>query len=397
VCDIQRLEHVVSTYYPGLFPAVKAGLALFAMMALEGRTKPRALIFEGLSGYGKSAAVQMFFPFEGGLLRDFAYRCDKFTPKSFVSHSAQTDRLALRRQVDLLPELENKVLLTKELAPIFRGREENLKENFAILIAVLDGQGFTSHSGVHGKRGYEKRMIFNWLGATTPLPPETHRLMYQLGTRLLFCDVPSIPLSDEELLAYAEREDSSNAEVECQEAVNSFLLGFFENYALNSIPADAITIPKELNSMIARWANFLTRARAGIKYEKEGKVWKPVAANPPEGPYKVIDAFKEFARAHALIDGRNEVVPDDLELVAHIAISSIPGHLRPIIRRLRCVGCVSSSEVERISFVSRPTARVYLEELALLGIVKLSKGSPQSNAPHSATLASDFRWLLRQP
>ena len=70
--------------------------------------------------------------------------------------------------MDSLPQLANKVLVTKELTPIFRGREDELKENFATLTAVLDGKGFTSNSGVQRKRGYEQSIVFNWLGATTP-------------------------------------------------------------------------------------------------------------------------------------------------------------------------------------------------------------------------------------
>ena len=84
---IEDLERIVKPRYPGLFHAVKAGLALVAILALEGRTKPRALIYESLSGYGKSAVVQMFFPCQDAL-RSIVHRCDKFTPKSFVSHAA---------------------------------------------------------------------------------------------------------------------------------------------------------------------------------------------------------------------------------------------------------------------------------------------------------------------
>jgi hypothetical protein len=368
-------------------------------MSLEGRTKPRPLIYEGLSGFGKSAVVQMFFPVSGRRLRHYALRCDKFTPKSFVSHAANI-RKDLLRQNDLLPALKGKVLLTKELAPLFRGREEELKENFATLIAVLDGKGFTSYSGVHGKRGYEEEILFNWLGATTPLPPETYRLMYQLGTRLLFYEVCSASPTHNELLKYAKKEEASTAELECQEAVNEFLIQFFDVYEPNSVPAECITFPGEFLRELTSWAQFVARTRAGIKYEKDGHThkWSPVAANPPEGPYKLIDAFKELARGHVLIHGRDTITSEDLELVAHIAISSIPGNLRPIIRRLRRAARVSSAEVEILCNVSRPTARVLLEELALLGIVTLSKGSSQTNAPHHATLTREYGWLrLVQP
>lgn len=183
-CSLERVKRLVRAHYNGLLPAVECGLAVFGTMPLSGRTRPLSVIFETTSGYGKSAVTQMFFPLAGTGLDKYAYRCDKFTPKAFVSHAANVSKDKLS-EIDLLPQLRNKVLVTKELAPIFRGRDDELKETFSILIAVLDGKGFSSNSGVQGKRGYEENIVFNWLGATTPLRRDTHRLMYQLGTSVV--------------------------------------------------------------------------------------------------------------------------------------------------------------------------------------------------------------------
>ena len=189
-----HVAKAVGKYYPALASSVDACLAVFGSMALGGRTKPLSLIFETPSGFGKTAILQMVSPGEhypGAVgFEQYAYRGDKFTPKSFVTHAANVKKSELA-EMDLLPKLQGKVLVTKELAPIFRGRMEELQENFSILISVLDGQGFTSDTGMQGRRGYQKQMIFNWVGATTPLPLATHQLMSQLGTRLLFYEVPA--------------------------------------------------------------------------------------------------------------------------------------------------------------------------------------------------------------
>jgi hypothetical protein len=102
-------------------------------------------------------------------LEEYIIRSDKYTPKSFVTHAANRKKEELE-DIDLLPKLRDKILITKELAPILRGRETEMQENFSILISVLDGKGFTSHSGSQGTRGYKEAIVFNWLGATTPLP-----------------------------------------------------------------------------------------------------------------------------------------------------------------------------------------------------------------------------------
>jgi hypothetical protein len=123
---------------------------------------------------------------------------------------------------------------------------------------------------------------------------------------------------------------------------------------------------KQLLKRLVRWATLLVAGRAEIKYEKDYNGWDPVSAAQPEGAWKVIDHFKDLARGHALIDGRKKIKEADLELIAHVAISALPGQIRPVIRRLRDADCVTSSECEALCGVSRPTARNRLRELELL-------------------------------
>lgn len=88
-----------------------------------------------------------------------------------------------------------------------------------------------------------------------------------------------------------------------------------------------------------------------------------------------------------------EVDETDMALIGEVAISSIPGHLRPIIRALRTSETVNTKEAVRLCNVSETTARRYLGELSLLGIAALTKGSPRTNLPSKITLAPESRWL----
>ena len=375
--NIDYVDSFVKHHYPNLLGSVHACLSVFGSMALKGRTKPLSLIFETASGCGKTATLQMVFPI-GDVLKNFVYRSDKFTPKAFVSHAANVTADELRG-IDLLPKLENKVLVTKELAPILRGREDELKENFSTLISVLDGKGFTSDTGMRGQRGYDRPLLFNWIGATTPLPASTHRMMAQLGTRLLFFEVPAIPPTEDELLAYALREESGTAENECQAAVNRFLEDFFSRHPVGSVDANDVPISTERLRTMVRWANLLVHGRAEVKFDEDSG--EAVAVGTPEGPFKVILYFKDLARGHALIDGRTEVTDDDIDLIGEVALSSLPGHLRPIVRELRRTGTADSTTCTKLCQCSRPTVRKYFRELTLLGIATIAKGSPQSNNP----------------
>ena len=75
-----------------------------------------------------------------------AYYTHYFTPRSIVSHNTSLSEQVLRDKVDMLPQIKNKFLLTPELGPIFSAKEEDLKQMFAILSAVLDGKGYQSNS-----------------------------------------------------------------------------------------------------------------------------------------------------------------------------------------------------------------------------------------------------------
>jgi len=380
---------IVESYYAALVPALTACLAVVASLALKGRTLPLSLILEGFSGYGKTAVLQMFFALA---LELFIYRSDKFSPKSFVSHAANVKRQDLAK-IDLLPRLKDKTLVTKELAPLFRGRDDELTETFAQLCTVLDGKGLTTDSGMQGQRGYKKYIVFNWLGATTPVPPETHGLMYQLGTRLLFFEVASIQPTRAELFEYMQRDRSNEAEQESKKAVTFLLLEFFRHHPVSSVEPDSIVIPENFLMELACWAELLAAGRAKIIYERSNGTAIPIAANPPEAAFKISNYFMLLARGSALIQGRKQVEASDVDMVAHIAISSIPGYLRPIIRLFKKTARVDSTTAASVCGVSQPTSRKYLKELSLLGFGTLRKGDVKTNTPDTLTRAAAYSWL----
>jgi hypothetical protein len=391
-----QVENIVDYYYPALVKPVKACLGVCGSMGLANRTRPLSLMLETPSGYGKTTVLEMFLP-RGPQdpLGRYIYRSDKFTPKAFVTHAANRTAEELAKQ-DLLPKLHKKVFVTKELATIFRGREADLIENFSVLISVLDGMGFTSDTGMRGQRGYHERIMFNWLGATTPLPPAVHRLMSQLGTRLLFYEVDATFPTEEELCEYAQQDEAGEAGPICHLAVSDFLLGFFARHPIESVQRDSIHLSQEHANQIARWARFIAQGRAEVKYEKDDNDWRPIAAAKPEAPYKIVDYLKDLARGHALIEERDQISEPDLDLIAHIAISSLPGHLRPIVRLLGVNEWLDISACMGACKVGRKTARRYMKELELLKIAAVGKGSPKTNEPDTVSLTSEFSWVKQQ-
>jgi hypothetical protein len=385
-------DSIINHYYHGLAPSVRAYLAVFGAMSLGGRTKPLSLIFETPSGYGKTAVLQMAFAEQGSRMAKYVYRSDCFTPKSFVSHAANVSAAELE-SIDMLPKLKDRVLITKELAPIFRGRQDELTSNFSMLISVLDGKGFVSNSGSRGERGYHGSIVFNWVGATTPIPAETHQLMAQLGTRFLFYEVPAHLPTEADLLVFLDSEHSAHeAEKKCNEAVQNFVCQFFERHPLGTIDKGAIEFPDAYKIQLVRLAKLLTQGRAKLRYEKVGAEYEAVSADPPEAPYRALQSLKELAFGHALISGRFEITLDDLGLVRDVALSSVPGHLRPIIKALTSSESVDTATCRSLCGVSSPTARKRFRELELLGLADPIP-APASNESNQIALADQYSWL----
>jgi len=390
---LQKLEATVLSHYgPELWMALKAGLAVFGSLSLKDRAHPLALIFEGGSGRGKSLVINMCAP-DREEAKQFAYRLDSFTPKAFVSHAANVSQHRIK-QIDLLPKIAGKTLLTKELAPIFRGRDDELRANFATLTAVLDGKGHISASGVHGTRGYEGRYVFNWLGGTTPIPTRTDAIMAQLGNRLLRYEIVGKEQSEDELTAFAQSYEAVTREDECRNQANDFLCQHFESHPLSSVDPREIILPKEAATELARLALLIAHGR--VEVEVVTIPWlgeREFVAGESEGPQRVILLLRTLAQGLVLINGRSEVGQAELETIRHVAFSSIPRNRRNILRAvLTCGGELTSTEAEGHLGISRPTAREWMQELAATGIVKLLDQS--GNEPEKVVLGAKWSWLL---
>jgi len=158
----QVAEVVRKHYGEDIWQAVKIGLAVVLSLSLTGRDNCVVLVYEGASGQRKSITIRLLMSDRDSTAR-YLIRIDDFTPASFVSHAANRKASRLQ-QIDLLPRVKDKVMLTKELAPLFRDDEKELRQNFARLTSVLDGNGYVTASDSHGRRGYQGQYLFNWLG-----------------------------------------------------------------------------------------------------------------------------------------------------------------------------------------------------------------------------------------
>jgi hypothetical protein len=387
-------QTIVGAYGEELWTAIKTGIAVIGSLSFRGIANPISLLYEGGSGRGKSTIINVLNP-DRADTKKFVYRLDNFTPKSFVSHAANVPKGDIEK-IDILPQLRDKTLLVKELAPIFRGREDELRANFSVLTSVLDGKGHVSASGVHGRRGYEGSYVFNWLGATTPIPAKTDAIMAQLGNRILRYEIVGTEPSEEDLMKFAEKFEPEAQEERCQDVANEFLTAHFVWCPPRSIDPESIAMDSHLLLEIVRLAKLIAHGRIEVNrippafgFSSTEEEFIPSKA---EGPFRIILYLRTIAQALALVEGRNEVSTEDVEIIRLIAFSTINFTRREVLREvLFAGGILTSNMLENRLGVSRPTARSRMREFAATGIVTWSQSD--GNRGDSITLANEWKWL----
>lgn len=361
--SVDTVRGVISGYFPHLWPAVEAGLSTCATLLLSDNANPVALIYVGPPSAGKTTVVSMF---EGATFKgqDICYRSDKFTTASFVSQAAQVPGQDLSK-VDLLPRIKHKVLLTPELSTIFRGKQDELAERFSTLTRILDGQGYTTDSGTHGKRGYTGDYLFAWLGATTPFDPIVWKVMAQLGSRMFFLvmDAAAEPTVEDLVSANLQPVVYEEGISQCRAVIRPFLDALFTSHGgIKGMHWKPEENPPDVLTNIAQCAKLLAVLRT--PYERDN-------TSLPESPHRANAVLYNLARGHALICGRTQLAIEDLPTVAQVTLSSIPYRRRAVLQLMAEHGGtpVTVSQVEKATNVTRHTAEEIMYEMEALSLM----------------------------
>ena len=355
----------------------------------------------------------------------YSYYTDKFTAKSFVSHSATVakDKLV---EIDMLPRIKDKILLTPELSPIFTGKEEDIKEQFGIITKVLDGKGYESDSGVHGKRGYYGKYMFTWIGAAVDIPHSVYKFLSTIGFKIYFLRLPRIEISEDELVEQTTAEKPFSEKIrEIEELLLDYLNWFeicpisigFQN--LTKIEWDKSKDDKNAIRIIARLAILLARLRGNIYVYKtsdrddllipidntntnnnttivnysEGFIHSiPIIENPSRANQQLYN----LARGHALSHGRNYITKVDISLVIKVVLST--GSIeRVLILDLLIAhqGSLTTSQIITSMNIANNTAKRTMTEFKGLELVTMERTNPtKSNSEYKIRLNPKFSWFL---
>jgi hypothetical protein len=139
--NFEQWQAVISDSFPAYTRPAEICASVFAQLLLNDVANPFALCLVDVPSSGKTITLN-FFDVPG-----LAYTSDSFTPASFVSHASNVKREELAR-VDLLPRIRYRVMIVRDLAPIFGAKEDELLKTMGILTRALDGEGLRIDSGV---------------------------------------------------------------------------------------------------------------------------------------------------------------------------------------------------------------------------------------------------------
>lgn len=390
----EEWKYVIEKNFPELMFPAELCASIVSQILVHEIANPFAMVLIGVPSGGKTICLNFFDAIE-----ELTYATDKFTPASFVSNASNVAREKLS-DIDLLPRIKNKAFLIRDLATLFSKREDDLNECLGILTRVLDGEGLSTDTGIHGRRNITGEYVFMMIAASTPMPGRIWKMMGSLGSRLFFYSMKSKEKNVDELVQQNKNTAFKEKERECRIATRNLL------YTLWKENEEGITWNRDGDSdavlgTIARCAKLLAKLRGVVSVWKDNKYGQDdnfeFTPQNIENPDRLNVLFYNLCRGHAVAVGRKQVNEDDLRLVIELAIDSAPPIRTRLFREIiNHGGKMTTTQVEMRLNCSKPIALKEMKTLEALGVCKLihspngSVGKPEIRIEFQ----TDFEWFL---
>ena len=120
------LQNIVNRYYPDMWESLKFTIGVKTILNIEDISTPFIGIILGPPGTSKTLGVTRL---DDWLETD---RTDDFTPASLVTHSAALTHKDIA-DVDMLPQIQDKMLSTPELSPLFTAPDDEIRAQFGLI------------------------------------------------------------------------------------------------------------------------------------------------------------------------------------------------------------------------------------------------------------------------
>lgn len=391
--SIKMIKDVISKEFPTLREPVEVALTVVGAGLLQDLPHCIGLIYQDQPSSSKTTVLDIL----GN--EDPIHNEPNFTPASFVSQYAGKSKQELD-QTDLLPRIQHKILVTKEMAGFFGQRYEDLTANIAALTEIFDGRGYQRSSGVHGQRGYQGDYRFCMLGATTPLEHRVWQVLGKLGSRWVFYRMPreevtAQTLANEMAGGYRDKIDR------CKKEIGAFIqqlwqqYGGFAGFSWNLRDND-YNLQRTLGTMAIKVCGW-----RGLQLRQDSEGYNPALQ---EVPRRLSHTLYALARGHALLHSRTQLEYEDVEFVSHIAYASMPEDRARIFQYLweregdpETVKDLLPLTIQRTAKLlgcTFPTAQKVIEELIALGVIVQKDTNRERTFHFSSSSEISIRGLL---
>ena len=394
------LKQTADDNFPGLWFSLEFQLSIKTILNIKNCTLPFIGIILGRPGSQKTLGIEL------KRKERFTYYTDSFSAKAFVSHRPAVSREQLEA-IDMLPKIKNKLFLTPELSPTFGKNEDDLKEIISIITRIADGHGYKSDSGAHGGRGYTGEWMFTWIGAAVDIPHSVHKLLSNLGPKIYFYRIPKITKSEKDYLSQLKGDDFAIKFKKVQEAETDYWRIF------DSAPE--LILEESSNLLKMQWDQERDDDNALRAIIKLGILLGPLRAYAPtwgtkdtqgtdyayaipkvEEPDRAIEQLRNLARGHALSQGRNYIMMEDVPITIKTVLSTASIERVNILDLLLAYGgTLTTSQIRIIIKLHKHVAHRTMAELKAVGLVDLDEGQ-HSNSEKKITLEQDFNWFLQE-
>lgn len=385
--DILKVREVVERNFPNYWEVTEIIMSVIMQLRIASIKKPFGLTLIGRASCGKSTILSFFSEKDAWI-----YRTDKFTPASFVSNMANVETSKLDK-IDLLPMIRDKAMIVSDMAPLLHGRLENISESFSILTRVLDGDGYITNTGTHGRRGYDDGLKFMFISASTPFSRDVLKSIGAMGQRIFFFNLhEQAPFSVDRMIDDLLSESTYDDKVaEVRATISAF---FSELFSADKVHFEKHHIDRQIGRNICLFAEVLTRLRCPLNFWDMSKEVSQMSAPTIEDPKRVTGLLLNLAMGHATICGRDFINGEDLNIVRKVAMNSGDSDRTKVFNALIANGAeLTRRDVQDILGCSDKPATDVMHGLEILELVEFTKGI--GNQIGRIRLKANYNWLVQ--
>ena len=291
---------------------------------------------------------------------------DTLTPNSFLS--GYVDDKTKKKAQDLLPLLDGRCLIIKDLTTLFSLRSESVQKILGDLQSIYDGS-YAKATGTVGVLSSNSQ--FTILACITPQALKKHQqYMSSIGGRFLSYGVLALT-EDEQALGFDLIWNGTDRR-EQMTALDQLVVEHVEDVLTSPLIIQPETLA--VQDKINRLAELMAAGRSVLDYKSSEYGSREIVGVQTEQPWRGTFQLRNLGRALARVHGRPRLTDHELEMLRRVVLSSIHLTWGEILRLLPAhPEGLTVNKVRAHLGWSPPWCRHQLEELVSVKILESVK------------------------